>query len=314
MSTKRDVILDIEKGVWRGVDNNPAAIEKAGKKHGFVTVEPKIDGCRAIVGEHGIVSRSGRAFPALAGLDDKIVNHLNHHVIQAGIVLDTEMYLTGMTFEEACGRLQSKEPLSASEYANLRFAVFDATHVDVLLRKRKSHMDNAERRALAGTALGAATGPLFLINNRTATCLEEVEHIYQQYRSMGFEGAMVKDPSLPYRNGKVSGCWKMKPSIAVEGRVVGFVMGKTGANVGKVVGYKVDLEDGTGIVSATGLTRDRIALLTAEAELLGGADHPDMPDLGRVVEVTAMERSAHTLRHPKFSRFRDILPYKGDKV
>ncbi|CAK25951.1 putative ATP-dependent DNA ligase [Pseudomonas phage LKD16] len=314
MSTKRDVILDIEKGIWRGVDNNPAAIEKVLKKNGFVLVEPKIDGCRAIVGAHGVVSRSGRAFPALTGLDDRIANHLNHHVTQAGIVLDCEMYLCGMSFEDSCGRLQSKEPLSASEYALLRFAVFDSTHVEVLLRQRKSHMSNAERRALAGTAMDCVDSLFFLVNNRVVSNMADLEHVYHQYRSMGFEGAMVKDPSLPYRNGKVSGCWKMKPSLAVEGIVVGFVMGKTGANVGKVVGYRVDLEDGTGIVSATGLTRDRIEMLTTEAELLGGADHPGMADLGRVVEVTAMERSANTLRHPKFSRFRDILPYKGVKV
>ncbi|AVX47628.1 DNA ligase [Pseudomonas phage vB_PaeP_130_113] len=314
--SKRDVVLDIEKGIWRGVDQNDKAVEAIIKKHGYVIVEPKIDGCRAIVGAHGVVSRSGRRFPALDGLEDRIIDRLARPGLDSGLVLDCEMYLAGMPFSEATGRMSSKTPLTEEELECLHFAVFDATHIDVLRKARTSHLVYEERRAMASSLLAACrlsdTPTFFQVGFSICRSMSDVYRQYKFNREVGYEGSMEKDPSLVYRNGKVSGCYKRKPEITVDGRIVGYVMGKTGKNVGRVVGYRVELEDGSGTVAATGLSEEHIQLLTC-AHLNAHIDEA-MPNYGRIVEVSAMERSANTLRHPSFSRFRDLASNPGVKV
>ncbi len=314
--SKRDVVLDIEKGIWRGVDQNDRAVEAIIKKNGYVIVEPKIDGCRAIVGAHGVVSRSGRRFPALDGLEDRIIAKLSQSGLDSGLVLDCEMYLEGMPFSEATGRMARKTPLTEAELKCLHFAVFDATHIGVLRKSRKSHLVYDERRAMVRSLMEDCrrgdTPYFFQVAAQSCRSMEAVLRWYGYHRSMGFEGSMEKDPSLTYRNGKVAGCYKRKPEITVDGRIVGYVMGKTGKNVGRVVGYRVELEDGSGTVAATGLSEEHIQLLTC-AHLNAHIDEA-MPNYGRIVEVSAMERSANTLRHPSFSRFRDLASNPGVKV
>ncbi|WEM34115.1 ATP-dependent DNA ligase [Pseudomonas phage JB10] len=314
--SKRDVVLDIEKGIWRGVDQNDKAVEAIIKKHGYVIVEPKIDGCRAIVGAHGVVSRSGRRFPALDGLEDRIIDRLARPGLDSGLVLDCEMYLAGMPFSEATGRMSRKTPLTEEELGCLHFAVFDATHIDVLRKARTSHLVYEERRAMASSLLAACrlsdTPTFFQVGSQVCRSMEEVLGRYSLHRAMGFEGSMEKDPSMVYRNGKVAGCYKRKPEITVDGRIVGYVPGRTGKNAGRIVGYYVELEDGSGTVAATGLTEEHIEFLTRSQYYSTVND--TMPNFGRIVEVSAMERSANTLRHPSFSRFRDLASNPGVKV
>jgi ATP-dependent DNA ligase len=134
---------------------------------------------------------------------------------------------------------------------------------------------------------------------------------------MGYEGVIVKDPRAEVRNGKVAGFWKLKPGCGMpgwegDGVVIGYVWGDADkANAGKIVGFRVRLEDGSES-NATGLTQAQMEEYT---NAVAPWDHTTKiaPYIGRIARIEAMERTnGGSLRHPRFIGFRDLDSAQGE--
>jgi hypothetical protein len=81
-------------------------------------------------------------------------------------------------------------------------------------------------------------------------------------------------------------------------------------NAGLVVGFTVELEDGT-LCDATGLTRSQMLTFTA---CMHGTAADKAQVLGRYAEISYMEKTrTGSLRHPNFVRFRDLEYAPGIK-
>jgi ATP-dependent DNA ligase len=310
--SKRDVELVVKP--WRGVDWNEKAVAKR-LEQGSLWMGPKVDGVRLhlIAGSCGEIialSRAGKKFPALGA---HALIHIGRQLdlnamLYGSRALDCELWIDGLPMEKANGRLSEHRDIDGDELANLRIMVFDAPTVEEL-QGLSSTGDTLHRRRSFANAIIKHGHQISLESLAEVRSLEDIEALYEDLRLFGYEGGMVKDSDLPYRNGKVSGIWKRKPKINVDGVITGYVWGEPDkANAGKIVGFQIKLENGV-TIRATGLTVAQMDEFTFALELDPTAY------IGRQAEATAMEyTAAGALRHPSFKRFRDLDTDPGVKV
>jgi ATP-dependent DNA ligase len=287
----------------RPVNWNEAAMLRCIESAGYVIAQTKKDGLRfhafiAADGEVYIVTREGIELRSLALHKERLRGLLQ--ALPKGFYIDGEAVVPDITFEACSGLLRRFQAIPLEDAVD--FWVWDTAPLGVLMGDESSDEPLTGRiRTLIG-ALMASNSEAQLIPMDTAHSIEELNTLFDKARDNLEEGLVVKDPSLHHRNGKVTGAWKMKPSDTCDGRIVGFVMGTPGlGNAGYVVGFTVELEDGT-LCDATGLTQEMMDYCTT-AKGAGG----QFSLLGRYVEVSYMEKTASgSLRHPNFVQFRDL--------
>ena len=304
----------------KAVDWNQKAIEKA-LQQGPLEACVKYDGFRCLIthidGELRITTREGIELTSLDAFRPKFGSLLSEH---DALCLDAEVCILGVPFEDASGLLRRDAPLTGEQLCKVRFVVFDcvrrqhmqADTTDAGCRRDRVRWlhrylpeDRLERRN---------TGGIYLEAPWLVYSIEDIAHCYKAVRGRGEEGMILKSPWLDYRNGKVTGWWKVKPGCGADfapgfeadGIVVGYVWGdESKGNAGKIVGFRVKLEDGTE-VNATGLTQPQMQRYTetVEYERRCGNDDPYIGDHSR---VSGMERTKDgSIRHPHFDGFRDV--------
>jgi ATP-dependent DNA ligase len=326
----------------RAVDWNEKAIAKVLAERGFVLAGVKVDGMRCLIlkidGEVMFLTRAGIEIPALARYKEEFKERwVQEWALGHDLVLDCEVWVPSMSFEEGGGVLRRDEVVP---HGLVQFVVLDIINKGQLLAQPQEVQASytARHASIVGRfpvtlAQSYATdfeGLHSLIVSEAlakVTGIEQIPGVYNTARMMGFEGLVIKDPALSPRNGKVSGMWKAKPGCGADfapgwegdGKIIGYVWGdESKANAGKIVGFRVALEDGTE-VNATGLTQE---FMRAATDALHQWDSTDAyecgqrhPHIGRYVEVTAMEKTAGgSLRHPSFRRFRDLDSAQGVKA
>jgi ATP-dependent DNA ligase len=335
----------------RAVDYSEPAILKVIAERGYVLAGIKVDGMRChvlkVAGKVHFLTRAGIEIPALVNYAEYFEKRwLSQYNLADHHVLDCEVVLLGVDFETGCGILRRDEALQEHEP---QFVV-----LDILTQDRLQGVCRAEAQPPFFARYANVVGRFPLqVGSRTVapvvsesiakvTSLAELQAVYETTRRLGWEGLVVKDPSCPPRNGKVTGAWKVKPGCGAEfapgwegdGKIVGYVWGDDEkANAGKIVGFRVALEDGTE-VSTTGLTQEQMAEYTALATSMCPCDglcHQrglasdevdrtckavyNYPLIGRYAEVKAMEKTkTGSLRHPRFIRFRDLDSHPGVKA
>lgn len=278
------------------------------------------------------LSRAGKFLPGLQqavkgkGIGNSFFKLLNDDmcIYPQGFTLQAEIVCKGQPAEVTAGNLRRTKgldlstleihvfavlPLDFIESGSETFNVTNATmkyHVDAMVMLLKKHVKVIHFEST---------------QYRDVFTLEELQDHYETTRKAGLEGLVLKDPNAPYRRGKRTGWWKMKPNETVDGTVTGLVWGTPGLeNEGKVIGFEVLLESGH-VVNACGLTKAQMEEFTGEAMTVyfGTIPSKQWPDpevlqssqvnpyVGWSVEVACMESFKDgSLRHPTFHRFRGI--------
>lgn len=301
----------------KAVDWNQKAIEKALSK-GPLWAVIKYDGFRCLItnldGEVRITTREGIELTSLEQWRPVFADILVELAHDA--VLDCEVYIPGIPFEEASGHFRREAPIPKDIAAKVQFCVFDCVPRSCVLADAPY---SPTRRERLGHLHGIPFNPHNVVHREShwvANTVPEVARLYTLVRRHGWEGLILKDPDLHYRNGKVTGWWKVKPGCGADfapgfeadGVVVGYVWGdETKGNAGKIVGFRVKLEDGTE-VNATGLTQEQMGQYTsnyhATAYEVGIAQ---TIYIGWHCRVSGMERTKDgSIRHPHFDGFRDV--------
>ena len=263
-----------------------------------VVVEPKIDEIRCHI---RLVNNPGKPFEILS-YSGKPLNNLDNHVTE----LVAYMYEIGMreldcgvmindSFDASFRYTRSKKVPEDLKYAKVVFHLYDVLH--------SMNNEYLWRKAFL-TSVGRNTA---VLPHEICTTEDEVIAAYEKFRSLGYEGAMVKRMVFPYAHGKRTDDWlKMKPDEDADGTIIALheaVCGKDQPELGLRVGDKL------GRIGSITLRMDDGSTATPHgiAHALGEdmLDHPDKY-LGERAEFKYMERDRQGgYRHPTFHRVRE---------
>lgn len=275
-------------------------------KHGFPTItdgwiaEPKLDGWRlmALVGHDSVsfFTRSGATYNVLPKIEAELLA-----ACPPGTVLDGEavaLHIKDGIVVKNFGKTQSilskHAPGAAAD--KITFMVFDLiAHRGIDARS----LPFAKRRALLERIFdGYPFEKVQLIAQMHAT-----EDHYTAALASGFEGVVLKRLNAPYASAKRGYGWvKVKPTISVEGVVMGFQKGKSGfaGMVGAVIFGQHD--DNGKLVE-----RGRVSGMDMRTRL--SMTHNPEKWLGKVIEVvhegvSVGESESGRFRFPRFKRTR----------
>lgn len=203
-----------------------------------VFVQPKLDGIRCIAkmvdGKCHLFTRSQKEIKSLPYLAKHIENIYEEHQIGEHISLDGELY--NHEYREDFNKIQSAvvrdEPLEGNEDL-IQFHIYDVIGL---------HFGYGERNSFIESVLPASEF-IYKVVTKTAGCDEEVEKIFHEFLSLGYEGAMVRDDRTPYEHKKSKSLLKVKIFEDDEFEIVGVVEGN-GKLRGHAGSFICDNKDG----------------------------------------------------------------------
>lgn len=182
----------------------------------FWYVQPKLDGQRAIArkidGEVQLFSRKG--LPIVS------VPHINrslNKLMEDGEIFDGELYQHGKDFNESSGRIRSK----GHDTSGIDYWVYDFPRIRGLTEKATYEQRAADvimEQMARGTNI--VITPTFRVNDFT-----EIKKYHDQVVEDGFEGAILRNPRMPYENKRSKNLLKYKEFQDSEFAIIGFTEG-----------------------------------------------------------------------------------------
>jgi len=288
------------------------------KLRGIKRLECKLDGVRVLAVVSGdactLYSRNGKEFENFPQIADFVEEHRKSFQHSSGFggqfVLDGE--IVGKNFQDLMKQAQRK---SNARTTNMVYHVFDIMpltefregfcnlqqhkRIDLLKRAQATLPEKGCVQIMPGMDVDLDTAEGHDVMRRFAEASVEE----------GYEGIMIKTMDAPYECKRSDFWMKWKPTITVDLDIVGFEEG-TGRNAGRLGaiicegddnGRKIRVNVGSGFSDSDRdeywLNRDTL--------------------LGNVVEVeadvvTQNQDGSHSLRFPRFMRFRGFEP--GEKL
>jgi DNA ligase-1 len=286
--------------------------DRPAKMKGIKRLECKLDGVRVLAVVSGssctLFSRSGKEFSNFPQIADAIL--ANRKAFQYGrgtlrhYVLDGE--IVGESFQKLMKQAHRKSDVETSGMVYHIFDIvpldsFKEGHCNLQQHKRLEWLESARNTLMETDCLRIMNG--LDVDLDTAQGHDIMTRYAQDAVHNGFEGIMIKELQAPYECKRSSSWMKWKPTISVDLTIVGFEEG-TGRNAGRV-----------GAIVCKGIDNDRVICVNVG----GGFSDLDRDEywvardqlLGHLVEieadaVTQNQDGTHSLRFPRFLRFRDF--------
>lgn len=236
----------------------------------FVSV--KVDGLRAVFRKGEFYMRRGTIVQGVEHIAEELSRFTEGPV-------DGELLVPGRKFDDVSGMLRSHAPVPDAE-----FWIFDFP----LFKNEPFHM-----RYVYVTELFKDLNFSKVIPHIPVHDLQEIKDSYEKYRTMGYEGLMVKSYYHKYRGTRSYDWMKMKPVVTVDALCTGMYEGE-GKYAGQMGGVTIRYE-GKSVRVGSGFTDKQRRIFYGDPDLI----------VGRTIEVYFMERTASgSLRHPRFIRIR----------
>ena len=282
-------------------DNHPS------KMRGRKRLEIKLDGVRvlAVVTATGttLYSRNGRVFENFAHVQDTIEAMRTSLRLEYPFVLDGE--IVGESFQKLMRQAHRK---TNAQTDGMVYHIFDIVPWEDFERgfwnaqqhRRLEYLDQVASVFADSDCLHVVQG--ITVDLDTAEGHNIMNRYAQDAVKAGYEGIMIKDVGAPYVCKRSDYWMKWKPTITVDLNIVGFEEG-TGRNLGRLGAIICEGEDNGRLITVnvgSGLSdANRDEYWSARNELFG-----------RVIEVAAdavtqNQDGTHSLRFPRFVRFRD---------
>jgi ATP-dependent DNA ligase len=228
-------------------------------------VQRKFDGVRCIAyldDEENVIleSRRGKPFPHLNHIREAIKPYL-----EQGRILDGELYSDDLTFQRVVGlvRKETLYPEDEKDLPLVQYRVYDAFGGSM------TDKPFTERYEYANNKVAQIGSPLAITENYVVEKPEEVKTYHDQFVKEGYEGAMVRNPNLPYQMDKRSvGLQKYKDFKDDEFEIVSFTEG-TGNDAGTVIWICKTANGDTFKVRPTGTRAERAKMLSDAPNLIG---------------------------------------------
>ena len=167
--------------------------------------QPKIDGVRVLVtltdGVVTLLSRNGNKL-SLPHLSAALTPCLTDN---PGIILDGELYSPDLSFTTLCSAIRSAE---SEDKTKVMLYLFDCYNPD---RPKQSYKDRYK-------ALSDLIDAPFvvLVESMAVKSHKAVERALETFIGLGYEGAMIKSISSPYKQGRSSAIMKYKKFLDSE--------------------------------------------------------------------------------------------------
>ena len=180
-----------------------------------VYVQPKLDGIRCVADNSVLMSRRNSIICS--------VPHIKQELSQLpdGIKLDGELYIHGLSFQEHLEYIKRDTP--HPEFHRVEYHVFDIQSPDPFYFRH----EQLKSLILSIHAPSIHLVPTIRIKSTEVTTYRD------SFLSQGYEGAMVRDPFIPYEYGARSfSLQKYKREDDSEFPIVGWTAAKTGRERG----------------------------------------------------------------------------------
>ncbi len=180
-------------------------------------VQPKLDGhrCIAVIND-GVVTLWSRTRKRMTGLPhiEKALSGLSD------VVLDGELYVHGVAFEELTGFIRSVEPKPGFEV--VEYHVYDVVN------------DSSQRDRVEQLRSLSLSKPLALVETRSVDSKDALDEAFSEFLENGYEGLMVRNADALYVNKRSFDLQKVKTFDDAEFEVVGIQEGR-GKLAGKAI-------------------------------------------------------------------------------
>lgn len=228
----------------------------------------KIDGVRATYMNGKFYSRNGIVYTGL-----------NHISIPEGLVVDGELTVPGMSFQEGSGLIRSDDPTP--------MAIFNMFEMPKENMSFADRLNKLEGLVQAGKFLKKV--PHKVMNN-----MQEIYEYYALCRNRGFEGSVVKPLNYSYRGTRSYDWMKLKPRDSADLQVVGVYEGN-GKYTGMLGGVYVVFNNNADNKVGSGFS---------DAERKRFWERPDLI-MNKIIEVDYMEETDDgNLRHASYKGIR----------
>jgi DNA ligase-1 len=240
-----------------------------------ILISPKLDGTRGEKRGGAIFTRRGHQITGLS----HIINYMN--TINVNMVTSGELFIPGMDFRRSDGIMRSNK----AEKRNVCYALFDVPNLEHTPLK-----DRLDYLAKTFYPLGSKPAPpVCHIPHIWAYNAEEVDKMYNYWRSLRHEGLVGKDPNGLVKLGK-SYSWMRKVNLdSAEFKITGV--------------YESEEKPGYmgGIVIEGGI---RVGSGFVDSERIEYLKNPSLI-IGRMATIEFKERTASgSLRQPIFKAIR----------
>jgi ATP-dependent DNA ligase len=279
-------------------------------------LERKYDGCRyrMIIEDDGTIILQSRKVSTKTGKfvekQDR-VPHLTGKKLEAwaGTIVEGEIVVeknscTSSSVVSIMGCDAEKAIARQEETGKLHWVMFD---ILFFCGKDYREWPEANRRRLLDdfrydvSRMRRDLGKYLSLSERISPDQHSHMETYESFIEKGYEGGMLKDTNAVY--GK--GWWKMKPVVEIDAIVTGFTEGK-GKFAGQIGAIEFSVIDSGGALRYLGKASGMDDAVRNEI-----SKNRDK-FFRRLLEIKCQEvcrkKDWYSLRHPRFSRWRDDLP------
>ena len=271
--TEQEALDDVFISPMLAVD-----FKKRGHSMQFPAIgQRKFDGVRCIAylsnGEVVLESRKGKEFPHLNHLRDVIKPYLKE-----GEILDGELYSETLDFQRTVG-LVRRESLSQEDIdvmPQIGYRIYDMFSTDSSI----TELPFTERYKMAtklvtdvrANHIHSLRNPLLVMTKNYIIDEEDsIQGLHDQFVQEGYEGIMVRNPSMPYQMDKrSSGLMKFKSFKDDEYPIVGYTEA-TGNDAGTVI-WICEAPNGITFKARPTGTREQRTIMFEKADEIVGKD------------------------------------------
>lgn len=181
--------------------------------------QPKLDGIRMVVNTRGLYSRSNKEIVAVPHIAEALAEFIKDHPT---VTLDGELYNHELkdNFQKITSLVRKTVNLGADELAESAelvqyhiYDMFDSANPDMTFMQRYNWIQKNVH------LVNKKTVGIHLVASAICETSEEIDIMYGEYTTAGYEGQMVRQDAV-YENKRSKGLLKRKEFITEEYQVV----------------------------------------------------------------------------------------------
>ena len=216
--------------------------------------QPKLDGIRMVVNSRGLYSRSNKPIVAVPHIADALADFIKTFPT---VTLDGELYNHDLkdNFQKITSLVRKTVNIGADEIAESKqlvqyhiYDMFDTANPNMTFTQRAKWIQE-----------NVAGDGLVLVKYDTANTPAEIDKLYGEYTTAGYEGQMIRQDT-PYQFKRTKNLLKRKEFITEEYKVVEIQEGN-GNWAGYAKRFILELADGTQFSSGVRGSQSKLAEL-----------------------------------------------------